>query len=389
MPPTIGPSTVDKIKNSLALSAHVSGKTHDFYRYPARFHPTVAHDLILSFSSRGDYVLDPFMGGGTSVVEAIALGRLAIGTDVNSLAHFLTEARTTPLSAADETAIWSWARRTSHALQQDDLSRAPSVGIPNLPVDAEQSFSTALSLTEGMLPRRMRFARAVLLQLGQTTLDCQRHGWVGRSELAGMFDNVVSRMLSGLDDFVRTCNEIDVPKNKITARRRLYCMAAIELERLEIFRTSKIRPRLILTSPPYPGVHVLYHRWQYRGRKETPAPYWIADVVDGNSGSHYCGGSRTQTGIRRYFRMITEAFSSIRRIMDPNGIVVQLIGFSHIESQLPAYLRAMEQAGFREVLMSENDDQPVGRTVPNRKWYAATKGVTDSCSEFLIAHILK
>lgn len=39
---------------------------------------------------------------------------------------------------------------------------------------------------------------------------------------------------------------------------------------------SNDTPGLILTSPPYPGVHVLYHRWQVQGRKETPAPFWIA-----------------------------------------------------------------------------------------------------------------
>jgi hypothetical protein len=40
-------------------------------------------------------------------------------------------------------------------------------------------------------------------------------------------------------------------------------------------------PKLVLTSPPYPGVHVLYHRWQVDGRKETPLPFMIAGKLDG------------------------------------------------------------------------------------------------------------
>ena len=32
-------------------------------------------------------------------------------------------------------------------------------------------------------------------------------------------------------------------------------------------------PQLILTSPPYPGVYVLYHRWKIGGRRESPAPF--------------------------------------------------------------------------------------------------------------------
>ena len=42
------------------------------------------------------------------------------------------------------------------------------------------------------------------------------------------------------------------------------------------------KPKLVLTSPPYPGVYVNYHRWKLRGRREIPAPYWIAGREDGN-----------------------------------------------------------------------------------------------------------
>ena len=62
----------------------VSGLTHRFYRYPARFSPIFARACIEAFSKPGDLVLDPYMGGGTTVVEAMALGRQAVGSDINS-----------------------------------------------------------------------------------------------------------------------------------------------------------------------------------------------------------------------------------------------------------------------------------------------------------------
>jgi hypothetical protein len=34
------------------------------------------------------------MGGGTVIVEAVALGRKAIGIDLNSLAHFVATVKT-------------------------------------------------------------------------------------------------------------------------------------------------------------------------------------------------------------------------------------------------------------------------------------------------------
>jgi hypothetical protein len=67
----------------------VSGLTHNFYKYPARFSPSFVRQVILSFSSPGDLVFDPFMGGGTTLVEARALGRRAAGPDISSLDVFL------------------------------------------------------------------------------------------------------------------------------------------------------------------------------------------------------------------------------------------------------------------------------------------------------------
>jgi DNA modification methylase len=49
--------------------------------HPAPFPEALAHDHILSWSSEGDLVLDPFMGSGTTAKEAILLKRNFIGFD--------------------------------------------------------------------------------------------------------------------------------------------------------------------------------------------------------------------------------------------------------------------------------------------------------------------
>jgi len=79
---------------AIATKAPVSGYTHNFYRYPARFSPLFARQIIRLYSRPGETILDPFMGGGTAIVEAIAIGRKAIGVDLNSLAHFVATVKT-------------------------------------------------------------------------------------------------------------------------------------------------------------------------------------------------------------------------------------------------------------------------------------------------------
>ncbi len=72
------------VKSEILSTKNISGLTHCFYNYPARFSPKFANTIIRQFSKPGDVVLDPFMGGGTTIVEAMALGRRAIGIDINS-----------------------------------------------------------------------------------------------------------------------------------------------------------------------------------------------------------------------------------------------------------------------------------------------------------------
>ena len=72
--------------------------------------------------------------------------------------------------------------------------------------------------------------------------------------------------------------------------------------------------------------------------------------------------------------------------MHPDGRVVQIVGFSDIKSQLPAYLEAMERAGFRDTCSSELGGEPLQRRVANRRWYANLKGDIDSSTEFLLVH---
>lgn len=51
--------------------------------HPARFIPQVPEKFIKLFSHKGETVLDPFCGSGTTNVVALQLGRSSIGIDVN------------------------------------------------------------------------------------------------------------------------------------------------------------------------------------------------------------------------------------------------------------------------------------------------------------------
>ena len=86
-----------------------TASTHEFYRYPARFTPDLARAAIAAFTSMGDVVLDPFVGGGTTLVESRLAGRIGIGNDLNQLATFVARIKSTLYSEASLSAVERWA----------------------------------------------------------------------------------------------------------------------------------------------------------------------------------------------------------------------------------------------------------------------------------------
>jgi len=61
--------------------------------YRGNFAPQVPRNVILNYSDEGDVVLDPMVGGGTTLIEARLLNRNAIGYDVNQNAVNITSER--------------------------------------------------------------------------------------------------------------------------------------------------------------------------------------------------------------------------------------------------------------------------------------------------------
>lgn len=56
--------------------------THDA-KYRGNWSPFIPRNIILRYSAVGDLILDPFVGSGTTLVEARLLGRNGIGVDIN------------------------------------------------------------------------------------------------------------------------------------------------------------------------------------------------------------------------------------------------------------------------------------------------------------------
>jgi hypothetical protein len=226
------------------------------------------------------------------------------------------------------------------------------------------------------------FGRCAVLRTGQWALD-------GRSKLPtiGEFRNILTEtateMLAGARE-LRTA----VGRYPRVPTVRLLNRSAAGLEE-DPRLVDCAAPRLILTSPPYPGVHVLYHRWQVDGRKEAPLPFLIANKLDGAGSSYYTMGDRQYPELKTYFANIRATMSSAAVLADEHTVFIQMVAFADASWQLPRYLETMEEAGLSEVflpILRGEADGRLWRSVPSRRWYSDQRGETPASQEVVLIH---
>jgi DNA modification methylase len=70
---------------------------HSFHRYFGKLIPAIPAFAIEEFTTPNQTVLDPFCGSGTTLLEAACRGRASIGMDINPLATFVSEVKTTSI----------------------------------------------------------------------------------------------------------------------------------------------------------------------------------------------------------------------------------------------------------------------------------------------------
>lgn len=381
---------IDEARNPAA----VGGLTHRHYNYPARFSPLLIGKAIEIFTKPGDLVLDPYVGGGTTLVEAYARGRKAIGSDISTLAAFVSRAKLLTLTS---TRAHEFAELVDDVVGEINIHRpepkfedwAQLGYLRNLDSSARwrlrKAITQAVAQIEGIQdPIFENLARCAVLRTAHWALD-------GRKKPPST---------DGFRRYLRASASIiadgAVKLHEASAAFRIACPQVINrsiigLEDDPVIGASEA-PKLIITSPPYPGVHVLYHRWQVDGRKESPAPFFIAKALDGSGESYYTMGGRSARGLAAYFDQLGDALRSLAAIANQKTMLVQVVAFADPDWQLSRYLEVAEESGWQELgltrLINENDGR-LWRNVPNRKWHATRQGQTGGAREVVLFHRLR
>ena len=156
-------------------------------------------------------------------------------------------------------------------------------------------------------------------------------------------------------------------------------------------KIKRKKPKLIVTSPPYPGVNINYNRWQLNGTLDTDLPYYIINKKEDNQNTYFHFGSNSLSDglTKKYMQNALEVYKSLNNVLADNGYLVQLVGFADIPSQFNFFLNVLSLAGFHELKIKKlngKGDGRIWRQVPSRKWHATQKGKLQSSNEVLLIY---
>ncbi|HZP82021.1 MAG TPA: DNA methyltransferase [Chthonomonadaceae bacterium] len=147
--------------------------SHSLHAFAAKFPPQLPRTFIESLTEPGDTILDPFVGSGTTLVEAFLLGRLAVGVDIDPLARMICRVKTLHLpgdvSLAAGMRVLEKARCLEHNqkylgtfFERFDAESRAFVDYWFLPTTQREIASLLLAIEEEADPKLQEFLLLVL-----------------------------------------------------------------------------------------------------------------------------------------------------------------------------------------------------------------------------------
>jgi DNA methylase len=304
--------------------------THGLHAYPARLHPAVAREIIASLSRPGEWVVDPFMGSGTVVVEAMAAGRYGYGSDVNPIAVRIAATKTRRLPGDVRRAVEAAAGRiggvVSRLAREDSLFDGDQP--PPMPPSLERWFDPdvfgELCLIRDALEREPDSVirdtlRMVLSSIAirvsrksAETSDDEREGRAPRGAAGRFFADRAKEFGKGLADLGRV-----TPKTIPTP-----LVALADARHLPLRNGGA---GLVLTSPPYLGT---YDYAAIQAVRALVLGVDLADAARRELGSRRAVAAAPLAARDQFDRSFVAALREMARVTEPGGPIVLVIGDS-------------------------------------------------------------
>jgi len=338
----------------LFISRDQRALTHGIHKYPAKFFPELPRWLIKRYSREGDSILDPFMGSGTTNLEASLLGRHSVGVDVDPFSRLLSRVKTTVLPAGDLTPAWR------HIHEQVKLYSEPQHlhGVPDFPYRdnwfkpyilkelAHIKRVIETTDTKEMVKDFFRICfSSIIRRVSEADNNCTRtvvRKKLGKRVLPNMAIDLFLKRARFQVENMRILSSLNPSGN-------VYIPKGADAREMSVIEDNSID--LALTSPPYanavdyPRTHQLEMYWlglangslqslkkMHVGTETVSAQdYWTlhktgCSIADAVIAQIYAVDSRRAYIAAKYLRDMFDNLKEVYRVLKPNGVYAIVVG---------------------------------------------------------------
>ena len=325
--------------------------THDIHPYPAKFIPQIPGNLISVLSGRGELVLDPFGGSGTTALEAVRLGRRALSVDANPVASLIGAVKTARLDS--EVSAELAGLHASLASEAVSLPENPKVLM-----DRHSSFIPAIANREKWFADTAT-GELALIRFRISRLESRLARDVANLAMSRMVLKVsfqdsetryksTPRVVTIGETINRYVKELEIMVRSLlrTGAATRYGVSEFITADIRTISESTIQPQsvdLVVTSPPYGNAndYHLYHRFRLLWLGYDPIALGRVEI-----GSHL-RHQREGSGFDSYLGDLTVALRCISRALKPGRYAALVLGDALYEGTLHSTSAALKEQAQR------------------------------------------
>jgi len=261
--------------------------THWIYPYKGKFHPQMIRALLNIIGlNEGDTVLDPYIGSGTTAVEAQLLGINCVGIDISPLCALLSKVKTESIYVLPQILDW-----------KDEVIKRIKPSLLNL---EDQTIDETINIISEEKVRNF-FEMAKLVSIS----DNARRG----KDFSNSFLKNIELMIASVSDYVEIVKKLNLKLGSIDIRKSDSRLLPLEDNSIDG----------IVTSPPY-SIALDYVSNDAHSLKELG--FNISEIREKFIGVRGKG----QTRIDLYNNDMKRSLDEMYRVLKPNKFAAIILG---------------------------------------------------------------
>lgn len=306
--------------------------THSLHPYPAKFPPQLPKKILEDYAIKGQTVLDPFCGSGTTLIEARIFGANAIGVDVNGLSVLLSEVKATPLTEQQFSIVQAFILKIEKVISKWKSENRPQIKIKEIEGQEhwfQNNVSEEITFLLNEISKQTDNDIQNFLKIVLSSIIVRVSNQDSDTRFAAIEKNVINGYT--LEVFCKKAKEY----NSRMAEFSELVHYSTELQvynadsrNLDFIKDNSID--IIITSPPYANTYdyYLYHKFRKR---------WL-DLDVKFAQYNEIGSRREYSSLKekkeKWNEDLIKCFAEMQRVLKPNHFAFIVIGDSVIKKEL-------------------------------------------------------